>query len=82
MRDLVQEIEGVIPEKAVINVKKDLTISNDLDHEVDTAARNYGYYAVLSEKAESRYQKVKFAFERWKAQAETNRAREMQEEGL
>ncbi len=82
MRDLIVEIADVVPEKVVVNVKEDLSISNDLDHEVDTAARNFGYYAIIAEKAESRYQKCKAAFERWKAMAETNSAREREEEGL
>ena len=70
-RDILFEVENLLPEKVVINVRKDLMISEDLDTEVDQAASQYGYYAVISEKAETRYQKMKFAFEHWKAEVES-----------
>jgi hypothetical protein len=79
-RDLVYEVKGLLPESVVVSIQKDLRISEDLDTEVDRAASHYGFYAVLSEKAETRYQKMKFAFEQWKAEIESRqimlRARE------
>jgi hypothetical protein len=42
-----------------------------MDYEVDHAAAEYGFYAVLAEKAETRYSKMKFSFDQWKATVET-----------
>jgi len=70
-RDLLLEVEGLLPEKVSFHVKKILTISEDIDYEVDHAAAEYGYYAVLAEKAETRYSRMKFSFDQWKAQTET-----------
>ncbi len=68
MKDIAVEIEGLVPEAVFVKVKNDLIITEDIDTEVDHASANYGYYAVLSEKAETRYQKLKYSFERWKAE--------------
>ena len=80
MRDIVYEIKNLVPESVIISVKDDLTITEDIDTEVDRAASHFGFYAVLAEKAETRYQKMKFAFDQWKAQVESaeimTRARE------
>ena len=81
MRDLVHEITGLLPEPIVISIKDQLRITEDLDYEVDTAARTYGYYAVLGERAETRYQKTKFAFEYWKAQIESREDQERAADG-
>ena len=69
-RDLVFEIEGLVPEPITVALRADLKISNDIDTEIDVAAINFGYYAILSEKANTRYQKIKFAFEAWVASTE------------
>lgn len=68
MKDVSVEIEGLVSDKVFVKVKNDLLITEDIDTEVDHASANFGYYAVLSEKAETRYQKLKYAFERWKAE--------------
>ena len=81
MRDLTHEISGLLPAPIVISIKDQLRITEDLDYEVDTAARTFGYYGLLSERAETRYQKMKFAFEHWKAGVESNEDQERISEG-
>lgn len=81
MRDLIHEVKGLLPEPVAISIKTQLLITEDMDHEVDTAARTFGYYAVLAERAETRYQKMKFAYDEWKATVETRAARERASEG-
>lgn len=81
MRDLLLEVEGLLPEKISFHVKKLLTITEDIDYEVDHAAAEYGFYAVLAEKAETRYSKMKFAFDQWKAQVETRTLIEKKKDG-
>jgi hypothetical protein len=80
MRDISYEIKNLLPETIYVSIKKDLQITEDIDTEVDQAASQFGFYAVLSEKAETRYQKMKFAFDQWRAEVESNqimlRARE------
>lgn len=76
MKDIVYEIKGLVPEPVVVSIQKQLSITEDLDSEVDRAARTYGYYAVLAEKAETRYQKMKFAYETWMAEVESRAAKE------
>lgn len=71
MKDILFEVEGLLPAKVVVSVKEQLKVTEDLDHEVDTAAGTYGYYAVLAERAETRYQKMKLAFESWQAEVES-----------
>lgn len=68
--DLTYLVKDLLPEEMVIKLRPLLTITEDLDYEVDRAAAVYGYYAVLSEKADTRYQRVKFNFEKWRAEAE------------
>jgi hypothetical protein len=80
MKDLLYEVEGLLPEKVVISVKDQLKLSEDIDSEVDKAAGVYGYYAVLSERAETRYQKMKLAFEKWQAETESRYFHEKREE--
>lgn len=79
-RDILYEIKNLLPEAVVVSIQKDLRISEDIDTEVDRAPAQYGFYAVLSEKAETRYQKMKFGFDQWKAGVESDqimlRARE------
>jgi hypothetical protein len=75
VRDILHEVEGLLPERVVFSLKKELKISEDLDREVDTAARTYGFYAILAEKAESRYQRMEFAFKTWSAEVEAREAK-------
>jgi len=72
MKDFRIEVEGLVPEKISLGVRAALKISEDIDTEVDQAAANYGYFAVLSEKAETRFQKIKFAYDKWRAEFETS----------
>jgi len=80
-RDLIYEVKGLLPEKVILSIEKELSISEDIDQEVDRAAAVFGYYAVLAEKAETRYYKLKFACEVWEAETEhaVNQEREYQE---
>lgn len=71
MRDVLYEVKGLLPEKVVISIEEQLKISEDIDSEVDDAAKNFGYFAILSERADTRFQKMKFAFEQWQAEVET-----------
>jgi hypothetical protein len=71
MRDVLYEVKGLLPEKVVISIEEQLKISEDIDSEVDDAAKNFGYFAILSERADTRLQKMKFAFEQWQAEVET-----------
>ena len=82
MRDIVYEIVGLVPEKVAMSVAEELTISEDVDFEVDTAAKNFGYFAILSERSETRYQKLKYAFDAWQAEVETRANLERKAEGL
>jgi hypothetical protein len=66
MREFVVKIEGLIPDSVKVALKKDLTISSDLEREVAEGAAQFGYYAVLAEKAEARHQAVELAFKLWK----------------
>lgn len=76
IRDLIYEVEKLLPETVFINIKEELFISEDIDSEVDEASSRFGYFAVLSEKSETKYQKLKFAFEAWKGKEEERIARE------
>jgi hypothetical protein len=71
----------LLPEPIVVSISTQLRISEDIDTEVDTAAKMFGYYAVLSERAETRYNKMKFAFEQWKAEVETRESRSRAADG-
>ena len=80
-RDLKYELTGLVPEKVQLKLRKDLKISEDIDTEVDIAAVNFGYFAILAEKADTRCHKVKFAFEAWQAETEARALRERQAAG-
>lgn len=82
MRDLVSEIKGLLPEPVVVNIQKSLKISEDMDDEVDKAASLFGYYAVLAERAETRYEKMRFAYKTWRASTEAREAKSRQSESL
>lgn len=71
MKDILFEVEGLLPKKVVVSVKESLRLTEDMDFEVDTAAGTFGFYAVLAERAETRYQKMKLAFESWQAEVES-----------
>ncbi len=82
LRDLLYEIKGLdLPEKTVLSLEQHLKISEDIDTEIDEAAKNFGYFGILSERSESRYQKMKFAFDSWQAEAETRAAQERKSDG-
>lgn len=81
MRDVIYEVKGLLPEKVVISIEEQLRISEDIDNEVDDAAKNFGYFAILSERADTRLQKMKFAFEQWQAEVETRAMSERKANG-
>lgn len=82
MKDFKVEVEGLMPEKLSLQVRESLKISEDIDTEVDQAAAEYGFYAILAEKAETRHQKLKFAHEKWKAEYETSENAQRHRDGL
>ena len=82
MKDFKVEIDGLVEERLSVEVKKSLRITEDIDTEVDEAASNFGFYAVLAEKAESRYKKLKFAYDKWRAEFETAENAERARDGL
>jgi len=67
MKDYIVRIDGLVPDSVKVALKEDLTISSDLSREVNEGAAHYGYYAVLAEKANSRFESLKFAFDLWRA---------------
>ena len=69
-KDIIYEVSGLVPEKVKLSLRAELKISEDIDAEVDTAAITFGYYAILAEKADTRYQKMKFAYDAWQASTE------------
>lgn len=81
MRDLTYEIKGLLPEKVVLSIEEQLKISEDIDNEIDDAAKNFGYFAILSERSDTRYQKMKFAFDQWQAEVETRAMMERKASG-
>ena len=52
MKDLILEFKDILPDTILFSLKDQLTISNDIDSEVDRAAPEYGYWAIIAEKAE------------------------------
>lgn len=80
--DLTYMVTGLIDEDMIVKIRPLLMISEDIDYEVDRAAAIYGYYAVLAEKADTRYQRVKFNSEKWRAEAEYNEAKSKQISGI
>ena len=67
MREHVIEIEGLIPESVSVALKEDLTISEDLEGELNKTAALFGYYAVLAEKAFARVKNAQIHFDMWEA---------------
>jgi len=82
VRDITYEIKGLVPEKVAVSIAAELVISEDVDFEVDNAAKNFGYFAILSERSETRYQKLKYAFDAWQAEIETRANLERKAESL
>jgi hypothetical protein len=80
-RDILYEVKGLVPDTVFINIREKLMISEDMDTEVDRSASEYGYWAVLSEKADTRYQRIKFQFETWKAEIESRETLRRSDEG-
>lgn len=80
MKDILYEVEGLLPKKVVVSVKEQLKLTEDIDTEVDEAAGTFGFYAVLAERAETRYQKMKLAFDKWQAETESRYLHERREE--
>jgi len=66
-KDLFVEIGGVAPDTVTVDIREDLTLSEDLERELDIAAANFGYYAVLAEKAAAKLERAKTSFELWKS---------------
>lgn len=79
--DLTETFIGLLPEDVVFKLKEELTISEDIDSEVDEASARFGFFAVLSERAESRYQKIKTHFDVWEANTVTAYLRESELDG-
>ena len=75
--DLTYEIKGLIPDKVVVNLEDELKITEDIDSEVDKAAARFGYYAVLAEKAEARYERLKLSFNFWESDAKVRKDEEL-----
>lgn len=71
-KDIKFEFEGLLPDTIEFSLKEELSISEDIDSEIDRAAHKFGWYAVLAEKADTRYQKLDFAFNKWKSITKTN----------
>ena len=68
--NITYTVDGLTQEPIEISTRDLMYISEDMDSEVDRAACDYGFYAVLSEKAETKHQRLKFKFEQWKARTE------------
>jgi len=75
-KELIYRVEKLLPTTVVVNVKKSLAITEDLDTEVDRAASVYGYYAILAEKSETKYQRIKLGIETWEAETKARKDRE------
>jgi hypothetical protein len=69
--DFIVEIPGLVPETVTVALKEDLTITDDLTVEIDRCAAQFGYYAVLAERANARLQRLKFSYDLWLAEVET-----------
>lgn len=65
MKDMLLSFKGILPDEVVVRLQEELTVTEDIDTEVDRAAHMFGFYAVLSEKAESRYAQLKYKYDSW-----------------
>lgn len=71
MKELIVEIPDLAKDHTIaIALKEDLTISDDLERECKRTPAQFGYYAVLAEKADARTKRVKLAFEQFSAETE------------
>jgi len=70
MKEYVVEIPGLVPETVTVALKEDLTISEDIAREVNVTPAQFGYYAVLAEKAQGRYNNLKLSYDIWKSETE------------
>ena len=75
-KDLLYEIKDLLPEPVLFSLKKELTISEDMDEEVNTASAKFGFYAILAEKADARVEKMKISFSIWQAKVKSMRDKE------
>ena len=76
-------IEGYTKKPIVIDFDR-CRISEDIGYELDHAAREYGFYAVMSEVVEDKYRAYKFKFDTWRAEIllmETNKTGKKMTEG-
>lgn len=80
-KSLTLEIAKLLPEPVVISIESELKISEDINSEVDHAAATLGFYGVLAEKAETRHQKLKIAFEMWEAAEKAAKDKELERRG-
>ena len=70
MKEYIVEIKDLVPETVTVALQADLTISSDIGREIRRTASQFGYYAVLAEKAESRTRRAKLGFDLWRARTE------------
>lgn len=70
MKELTVAIEDLLPEPVKVALQSELSISNDLEREVRRSSAQYGYYAVLAVKAESKLRRGKLSFDMWQSQIE------------
>ena len=66
MRDLTIEIDGLLPEPVKFALREELEISSDIERDIRRLPALFGYFAILSEKAESRCRRAKLAFDMWR----------------
>ncbi len=76
VKDLEIAIEGLLPQEIRIKLKAELTVSEDLEREVRRTAAQFGYYAVLAEKAESRHRRGKLGYDMWRSGYEDELSRD------
>lgn len=74
-------IEG-LPERVALNIKSSLTISEDLNREVDEAAATAAYWAVMAGRADAKLARLQFAFDMWRAEIEKELFQEREVAGL
>jgi len=80
--DVSIEIDELVSDPIKLKVREALHISEDIDHEIDKAAGDYGYYAVLAEKANSKLQRIEYGYIQWRGTAEHSKQREREAQRL
>jgi len=68
--NLIVKIQGITKNEIRVQIKKDLSIGEDIDHELRMAASKFGYYAVLAEHAESRFEEAEHSYKLWTSRQE------------